>query len=226
MTSERLATTFKLCSTIRIVYFTEMRLISAAILSMSSWPMPAIGSSRSIISGSSASVVAIEHRFGAPEIEGAAVLALQRHPDILQCGQVRKHRRDLERAYETEPRDIGRRHRRDVPSLVENCPGRRLQEFGQQIEARRFPGPVRTDQRVNMTSADLKCDIANGKKPREFLGQSVGLENELVGQTFSPCRARTFARGSCCLPADCSGTSQKPPGPPPPGAEYAGGRPG
>src|SRR5215472_4869617 len=60
-----------------------------------------------------------------------------------------------------------------------------------------------------MTPADLKCDIASGKKPREFLGQSVGLENELVGQTFSPCRARTLARGSCCLPADCSGTSQK-----------------
>src|SRR6266699_2037830 len=59
MISERLATTFRLCSTIRMVYFAEMRLISAAILSMSSCPMPAIGSSSSIISGSSASVVAL-----------------------------------------------------------------------------------------------------------------------------------------------------------------------
>src|SRR5882724_5355511 len=105
MMSERLATTLKLCSTIRMVYFAEMRLISAAILSMSSWPMPAIGSSSSIISGSSASafapighldrrrllefaqadvvekfagpvVVLVEHCLGAPEIERLSVLAL------------------------------------------------------------------------------------------------------------------------------------------------------
>jgi hypothetical protein len=29
-------------------------------------------------------------------------------------------------------------------------------------------------------------DIAYGKEPREFLGQSVGFENELIGQTNFP----------------------------------------
>jgi hypothetical protein len=48
-----------LCSTIKMVYFAEMRLMSIAILSMSSCPMPAMGSLSNIISGSSASVVAI-----------------------------------------------------------------------------------------------------------------------------------------------------------------------
>ena len=61
-----------------------------------------------------------------------------------------------------------------------------LQELGQQVEARRLAGPVRTDQRVNAAAADLQRDIANGEKPREFLGQSVGFENELIGQTNSP----------------------------------------
>jgi hypothetical protein len=35
-------------------------------------------------------------------------------------------------------------------------------------------------------TADLECDIAYGKKSREFLGQSVGFENELISQTNFP----------------------------------------
>ena len=118
------------------------------------------------------------------------MLALQRDPHIFQRGKVRKHRRDLERAHQAETRDIGRRHRGDVLALIGDAPGGRLQELGQQVEARGFPGPVRTDQRVNMTTANPESDIANGKKPREFLGQSVGFENELIGQTNSPCGPR------------------------------------
>src|SRR2546423_8965891 len=56
---QRFSTTLRLCSTISTVRFCATFLISAAIRSTSSWPMPAVGSSRSIISGSSASVVAI-----------------------------------------------------------------------------------------------------------------------------------------------------------------------
>ena len=43
-----------------------------------------------------AAVEAIEHRLGTPEIERAAVLALQRDPHVLECGQMRKHRGNLE----------------------------------------------------------------------------------------------------------------------------------
>src|SRR5262249_4666926 len=135
-------------------------------------------------------VVAVQHGLGTPEIEGRSVLALQRHPNVLQRRKVREHRRYLERAHQAKAGDIGRRHRRDVLALVGNASARGLQELGQEIEARRFPGPVRTDQRVNMTTADLKLYIANGEKPREFLGQPVGFENELIGQTNSPCAKR------------------------------------
>ena len=90
------------------------------------------------------------------------MLALQRDPHILQRRQMREYRRDLERADQPEARDVGRRHRRDVPPLVENGARGGLQELGQQVEARGFAGPVRTDQRVNAATADLKCDIANG----------------------------------------------------------------
>ena len=58
MRCERLATTWRLCSTMRIVRFADTRRMRSAVRSMSSWPIPAIGSSSSIISGSTASVVA------------------------------------------------------------------------------------------------------------------------------------------------------------------------
>ena len=55
----RFSTTERLCSTISTVRSAATDLISLAMRSMSSWPMPAVGSSSSSISGSSASVVAI-----------------------------------------------------------------------------------------------------------------------------------------------------------------------
>jgi hypothetical protein len=64
--------------------------------------------------------------------------------------------------------------------------GRRLQEFGQQVEARRLAGPVWPDQRVNAATADPKINIANGEEACELLGQSVGFENELIGQSNFP----------------------------------------
>src|SRR4051812_12717977 len=53
-----------------------------------------------------ARIEAVEHGFGAPEIERRAVLALQRYPHVLERGQMRKYRRNLERANQTEASDI------------------------------------------------------------------------------------------------------------------------
>src|SRR5258706_5505160 len=39
---------------------------------------------------------------------------------------------------------------------------------------------------MNAATADPEIDIANGEKAREFLGQSMGLENELIGQSNFP----------------------------------------
>ena len=70
-----------------------------------------------------AAVEAVEHRLGAPEIEGVAMLALQRDPHVFQRSEMREDCRDLKRADQPEPRHIGRRHRRDVLSLVEDFAG-------------------------------------------------------------------------------------------------------
>jgi hypothetical protein len=39
---------------------------------------------------------------------------------------------------------------------------------------------------MNTATANPQIDTANGKEPREFLGQSVGFENELIGQSNLP----------------------------------------
>jgi hypothetical protein len=39
---------------------------------------------------------------------------------------------------------------------------------------------------MNASATDPEIDIANGVEPREFLGQSVGFENELIGQSNFP----------------------------------------
>src|SRR5437868_15082661 len=96
---------------------------------------------------------------------------------------MRKHSGYLERAHEAEARHIGRRHRRDVPSIVKDLTCRRTEKLGQQIEARGLDGPVRANQRINAATPNLERNIANGKKPRELLVQSVALENELIGQS-------------------------------------------
>src|SRR5947208_6309892 len=59
MVSDRFSTTLRLCSTISTVRSAAACLMRAAMRPTSSWPMPAVGSSSSIISGSRASVVAI-----------------------------------------------------------------------------------------------------------------------------------------------------------------------
>ena len=46
--------------------------------------------------------------FRAPEMEGGADLSLQRHAHVLEHGQVREHRRDLERAHHALARQLGR----------------------------------------------------------------------------------------------------------------------
>src|ERR1700716_2973679 len=39
---------------------------------------------------------------------------------------------------------------------------------------------------MNTATTHLERDVANGEESREFLGQSVGFENELIGQTNFP----------------------------------------
>src|SRR5438034_5403072 len=114
---------------------------------------------------------------------------------------MRKYRRDLERTDQADTRHIGRRHRGNILPLVENPARRRLQKLGQEIEAGGLAGPVRANQGVNTAPPNLERDVANSKETREFLGQSVGFENELIGQTNFPLATNAATPPAAFFPA-------------------------
>src|ERR1700738_1282103 len=73
---------------------------------------------------------------------------------------------------------------------------------------------------MNTATANPEIDIANGKEAGELLGQSVGFENELIGQTNFPHQpsSRRLPRAAILTsPAGPPRTSWNRPGPPPPG---------
>src|SRR5690606_3075447 len=92
--------------------------------------------------------------FAAPEVERLARLALQADAYIFQYGQVREHRRDLERADDAAPRDLGRTFAGDVVAVEEDLARRRRQKLREQVETRGLAGAVRADQRVNLAAPD------------------------------------------------------------------------
>ena len=99
---------------------------------------------------------------------------------------MREDRRNLKRTDQTPPSHVGRRHCGNVLAIVQDLTRRRLKELGQEIEACRLAGTIRADQRMNAAAANPKANVANGKESREFLGQSVSFENELIRQSNSP----------------------------------------
>ena len=98
---------------------------------------------------------------------------------VFERGQVRKHRRDLERAHEAEPRDVRRPHRGDVAAVERDSPRGRRDEFGQHVEAGRFAGAVRADQGVDRSALDAQRHVADGAEIAEalaaFYGPGTGL---------------------------------------------------
>ena len=124
----------------------------------------------------------VEHALGAPEMEGIAERPLQCDPDVLAHAQVREHRRNLERAHQAPSRDIGRPRRRDVAPVIEDGPGGRFEELGQQIEHGRLAGAVRADQRMDRAAMHPQIDPLHRGKTAELLRQTARLKDQ-IGQS-------------------------------------------
>ena len=122
-----------------------------------------------------------QDRLGAPEIEGVAALPLQRDADVLEHRQVREDGRDLERAHEPEPGDVGRLQARDVAALVDDRALGRRQELGQEVEAGGLAGAVRADERMDRAAPDLEIDTVDRGEALELLGQALRRQDDVVG---------------------------------------------
>ena len=103
---------------------------------------------------------------------------------------MRKHRGDLKRAGQPEPRHVGRRKLGDITALVDDAAVRGAEKFGQKVETSGFAGSIRADQRVDRPALDAQVDVADRHEARELLGEALGLEDDVVGH-----RTRQFPSG-------------------------------
>jgi hypothetical protein len=122
----------------------------------------------------------------APEIERTAASALQRDAHVLDHGEMRKHRRDLERAPDAEPRHVRRIERGDVAAVEHDAALRGRKEFGEEIKAGGLAGAVRPDQGVNAAAYDAQIDRAHRDEAGKFLGQILGDQDRLFTHDVPP----------------------------------------
>src|SRR5687768_14183983 len=101
---------------------------------------------------------------------------------------MRKYRRDLERAHDAQPRDISRGHAGDVLTLVKDAAFGRRQEFGEEIEAGRLAGTVRTDKRMDGAARDAEVHAVHRDKTSKLLGEILCNKDRAItlGHCFFP----------------------------------------
>src|SRR5262245_53427169 len=92
---------------------------------------------------------------------------------------MRKHGRDLERAHHAHARNLRRARTGDVAPAIENPAARRLQEMGEQIEYGRLARAVRSDERVDRSTANLEIHVAHRNEPLELLGERLGFQDHV-----------------------------------------------
>ena len=138
---------------------------------------PVTGQADILQQGARLVVELVQGRLGAPEIVGVPTPALQRHPDVLERGQMREHGGDLEAAYQAEPRHLRRALAGDVLTHEPDGSARRLHELGQHVEAGRLAGAVGSDQRVDRPGLHLQIDRIDRHEAAEFSRQIPSFEN-------------------------------------------------
>ena len=116
----------------------------------------------------------VERRQRAPELHVQTLRPLQRDPHIVEHGEVRKDRGDLERTHQAHARHLGRRRGGDVLAEKFDPAGARRQELGEQVEDRGLAGAVRPDQRLDLAGIDVEVDAVDGDEAAEIAPQAAG----------------------------------------------------
>src|SRR2546421_9813025 len=110
---------------------------------------------------------------------------------------MRKHRRNLERPDQPQPRDRGGAGTRDLAPVVEDLAAGRGKKVREQVEAGGLARAVGADQRVDASAPDLEADVADGDEALELLPQAARFENDVFrhGCGEEPVWSVTAGRG-------------------------------
>ena len=90
---------------------------------------------------------------------------------------MREHRRNLERADEPEPRDVGGLEIGDVAPVERDPTAGRRDEFRQHVETGGLARAVRPDQRVDRPALDAERNVADRAEIAEALAEAFRDEN-------------------------------------------------
>src|SRR5262249_26691991 len=91
-----------------------------------------------------------------------AMMAGERHLNVLYDGHRTEGRRDLEGAADAQPPDVARFQPSDAAAFVQNITRVGSQLAVDHVEACRFAGAVWSDQRQKLTATDSECDAIEG----------------------------------------------------------------
>src|SRR3984885_3915684 len=119
----------------------------------------------------------VERRLGAPEVERLAALSLQRDTNVFKRSQMRKYRRNLERADEPQPRHISRLQIGDVAPIEGDPPARRGDEFRQHVKKSGLARTVRSDEGMDRPTPNAEGNIADRAEIAEALAEAFSDEN-------------------------------------------------
>ena len=100
----------------------------------------------------------------------------QRDFHVVAHAQVRKDAADLEAAHDAFARNACRVEPSDVAAAERDASGCRPQEAREQIEERRLPGAVGTDNRDCLALGDGEIDAVDRAEPGELLGKPANVE--------------------------------------------------
>src|SRR5215831_11269471 len=120
---------------------------------------------------------------------------------------MRKRGRDLERPNQSKARDRCRRRASDLASVEQDLTRGRREKVREQIETGRLARSVRSDQSVNGAAANVEIDAIDGDEAFELLGESAGLQDDLIGHVRS--RSTPARRASPRSVARLSGTGER-----------------
>src|SRR5215831_19879144 len=98
---------------------------------------------------------------------------------ILQCGKSGKHRGDLKRSSQSELRALVDRQCGDVDPVESDGPSRRCEQAGNLVYQCGFAGAIRSDDRVQLTCADVESHAISHDEAAEIFVQVVKLKHRV-----------------------------------------------
>ncbi len=146
-----------------------------------------------------------------------AVMDMKSRDHVLKHAELLEQADLLERSRNAEPHAPVRGHSRQIAALERQRPGIGLIDTADQIEQRRFPRPVRPDDRENRAGRNVERNVRHRFHAAEILVQPLRLQQRLHRRDCCGCDAHVerlrpsfsaTTRAACASPPGMKSTTK------------------